>query len=97
LLRALLALLVLVLAVACASRGAPTPRSPTGPGFREPCERARRCDEGLTCRYVDPASKRQPYCDLETGRCRFDGDCAQGQGCQGPGEGHLGVCSERGL
>jgi hypothetical protein len=89
-----LGMLLTLLALACTTSALPPPGRAVGPGYREPCEHG-RCADGLSCRYVDPATKREPYCDLETGRCGFDGDCGHGRSCQRLGA-ELGVCSERG-
>lgn len=50
------------------------------------------CGDGFTCHY-EKGSPRG-VCRVQTGRCRFDRDCAPSQGCQRLAE-PLGVCIER--
>jgi hypothetical protein len=50
------------------------------------------CEDGFSCHYE--ASAPRGVCRVETGRCRFDRDCAPSQSCQRLAE-PLGVCIER--
>jgi hypothetical protein len=52
------------------------------------------CAEGFSCHY-EPSHAAKGVCRVETGRCRFDLDCAPSQACQRRTE-RLGICAERG-
>jgi hypothetical protein len=51
------------------------------------------CGDGFTCHYEGGKNARGE-CRVETGRCRFDRDCASLQACHRLAEA-LGVCQER--
>jgi hypothetical protein len=79
---------------ACAT-AAPPPAADPRPGYREACVHG-ECAEGLRCRYLGEPGAMRSVCDLDVGRCRFDGECTPGLACLRFGP-RLGVCTARGI